>query len=181
MLFRSGTTQIPNWQLWDSTTLVYSDNRLVRETQFQKYQLLITPRLVVTFSTDFKYDLYCDGLVKEVQTTNRFQGLGYQSTWQERILYKYTEGVTCAAATSAAFKVYPNPTNGRLTIETEALFTADFKVLIFNNLGQEMARYNVDYRTPAFDFPIANLPNGAYLVRLMNGEKNYTQKVVVAR
>ena len=176
-----GTKQIPNWRLWDSTTLAYSDNRLVRETQFTKYQLLITPRLVDTFSTDFKYDLYCDGLVKEVQTTNSFQSFGYQSTWQERVLYKYTEGVTCAAAISAAFKVYPNPSTWRLTIETEALFTADFKVLIFNNLGQEMARYNVDYRTPVFDFPIANLPNGTYLVRLVNGEKSYAQKVVVAR
>ena len=33
----------------------------------------------------------------------------------------------------------------------------------------------------AFDFATSNLPNGAYLVRLMNGEKSYMQKVVVAR
>ena len=174
-----GTTQTPNWQLWDSTTLAYSDNRLIRETHFNRF-FSILQKFNDTTTMDFKYDLYCDGLVKEVQTTNRFQGFGYESTWQERVLYKYTEGVDCAATTSAAFRVYPNPTNWRLTIETEALFTADFKVLIFNNLGQEMARYNVDYRTPAFDFSASNLPNGAYLVRLMNGEKSYTQKVVVA-
>ena len=174
-----GTLQNPAWQPWDSTTYTYANNLLMENKHFSRFNL--SKKIFDNVgSTNYQYVLYCDGLVKEAMKTGAFNAAGYESSSQERILYKYTEGSTCNTTTTNTVKLFPNPANWRTTIETEDLFSADFNLLIYNDLGQEVAHYTIDYRTPSFDFSTQDLPNGAYILRLVNGEKSISKKMVIA-
>jgi hypothetical protein len=166
--------QNPNWFYSDSTVYTYKDNRITTSKQFWEYNSL-TNTYLYSDVYETRYDLYCDGLVKKITTgSSRQKEFSYQ-------LYKYIDSDNCPTfPDTKTFKIYPNPAIWLATIETDALFTANFKVSIFNTVGQEVASYDVDYRTPTFDFSTVNLIKGTYMVRLWNGEKVLSQKLMVS-
>ena len=173
------TLQNPVWQPWDSTSYVYVSNRLAQKKYFSRFQPNQQNFKNVT-TTNYDYDLYCDGLVKKVAVQRLFKSPDSENDERDVVLYKYTEGSICNTTATNTVKLFPNPANWRTTIETEDLFSADFNLLIYNDLGQEVAHYTIDYRTPSFDFSTQDLPNGAYILRLVNGEKSISKKMVIA-
>ena len=173
------TLKNPIWYPWDSTIYTYTNNRLAQDKSFSVFQTTKKDYIRETVY-NYDYDLYCDGLVKQAQKLSVFRIESSELNIRELILYKYTEGSTCYTTATNTVKLFPNPANWRTTIETEDLFSADFNLLIYNDLGQEVAHYTIDYRTPSFDFSTQNLPNGAYILRLVNGEKSISKKMVIA-
>ena len=173
------TMSNPVWQPWDSTHYVYVGKRLAQKKYFSRFQPNQQNFKNAT-TTNYDYDLYCDGLVKKEATQRIFKSLDFEVNERDVVLYKYTEGSTCNTTATNTVKLFPNPVNWRATIETEDLFSADFNLLIYNDLGQEVARYTIDYRTPSFDFSTQDLPNGAYILKLTNGEKTVPKKMVIA-
>jgi hypothetical protein len=74
-------------------------------------------------------------------------------------------------------KIYPNPASETITIETEGLDNNEFSIQMINSLGQiVLERTAIQHST----FNIQHLPEGVYLVRVVNGEKVWNQKVIVS-
>jgi hypothetical protein len=70
---------------------------------------------------------------------------------------------------TTVFRVYPNPSNGAVTVEGEG------RLKVFNLLGQTVIDRDLDGKTTL----TLTLPSGMYLIRLVNGTTNETRKVVV--
>ncbi|MBS1556976.1 MAG: T9SS type A sorting domain-containing protein [Bacteroidetes bacterium] len=89
--------------------------------------------------------------------------------------------VTTAASDDSAngiTKIYPNPTNGEFTIETEQ--SADKTATILNSIGQRIGKVDL---TPSEKWlvgtwDLATQPEGVYFVQIVNGKKVQTKKIV---
>ena len=72
-----------------------------------------------------------------------------------------------------SYTLYPNPTNGLVTITGKDLKHAE----VFNTLGHQVARATGEGETLHID--IANLPAGVYFVNITDGEgRKFVKKVV---
>ena len=81
------------------------------------------------------------------------------------------------------FSVFPNPTTGEFTIKYTVLKRADVTVDILDMKGTIVksvvnvnAQFEGNYNIPV---SAADLPNGIYMVNLINNGKRYTEKLIV--
>jgi hypothetical protein len=77
--------------------------------------------------------------------------------------------------TSESFSLYPNPTNGHVTIEASNLH----HVSIFNILGQQV--YNGPADGDVFEYDFGRHEAGIYLIRIETASGVVTKRVVVAK
>ena len=76
--------------------------------------------------------------------------------------------------TSDRFHVYPNPTNGLVTIEAQSVAMMECRV--FNPMGQEVLRQVSD--AGQMNLNLKALPDGTYFIKMVAGSENRTIKVV---
>lgn len=83
------------------------------------------------------------------------------------------------------FSVYPNPSSGEFTIAYDLLKRSDVKIAIYNMNGalvksvtDTKGQYEGRYRLPV---TLNELPNGIYIVSLINGDKQSVERLVIAR
>lgn len=83
------------------------------------------------------------------------------------------------------FSVYPNPSSGEFTIAYDLLKRSDVTIAIYNLNGalarsvtEIKAQYEGRYRLPV---NLNDLPNGIYVVSLINGDQKSTERLVIAR
>ena len=78
------------------------------------------------------------------------------------------------------FSVFPNPTNGKVTLTLDATLDQEFELSIMNAIGQQVRVLNViPAETPRQDVDLSGLPNGLYYFNLMDTNGNrQTQKVI---
>ena len=75
----------------------------------------------------------------------------------------YPFGVTDVSPSLNQFKIYPNPSTGKITLETSAV-PPHSQLTISNINGQELITRQITKTTTHLD--ISNLPNGVYMVQL---------------
>ena len=73
-------------------------------------------------------------------------------------------------------KIYPNPTTGIFTIELENLINNSLLVEVYDIMGKKVVNKTVLENKMVIN--IANFPKGIYLVRVINNNKTFTQKIV---
>lgn len=80
---------------------------------------------------------------------------------------------------NASFKVWPNPSNGSVTLNVASITNEQVKMTITNLAGQVVATYPVSTNT---DTPISiNQPAGAYLLSATTADGSvYTARIIVA-
>lgn len=93
-----------------------------------------------------------------------------------------TELTNCA---ESGFNIYPNPTSGKFTINYELVKRADVKLNIFDvngSLVKEVVNINSQYQGK-YQIPVdlSDLPNGIYIVNLINNGKRTTERIVIER
>ena len=71
-----------------------------------------------------------------------------------------------------AVNLYPNPTNGQLTIEAEGMTT----VSVYNHIGQRLMEKSAT--DDAFAFDMSGLPSGVYMVKVSTQAGTFMQKVI---
>ena len=83
------------------------------------------------------------------------------------------------------FSIYPNPSNGEFTIKYDILKRANVRVTVYDLKGI-LIRTIVDVNNQhqgKYQIPVNlnELPNGIYLVNLINGDKKFTERLVIER
>lgn len=86
---------------------------------------------------------------------------------------------------STVLSIYPNPGNGEFTIKYDVVKRADVRIEIFDMKGvlvrtvvSVSQQYEGKYQIPT---NLNELPNGTYIVTLINNEKKTTERLVIAR
>jgi hypothetical protein len=81
--------------------------------------------------------------------------------------------------------VYPNPGSGEFTIKYDVAKRADIKIDIYDLKGDlvkavvdQPSQYEGKYQIPV---NLNEMPSGIYFVNLTNGEKRFTEKVVISK
>ncbi len=81
--------------------------------------------------------------------------------------------------------VYPNPGTGDFTIKYDVTKRADIKIDIYDLKGSliktvvnQPSQYEGKYQIPV---NLNEIPAGIYIVNLINGEKKFTEKVVISK
>ena len=76
--------------------------------------------------------------------------------------------------------VYPNPTNGVITVENA--LSEDFAISVRNNLGKELMNLNIqEGAADARVFDLSKYPDGIYFVRIQLSDQIFNKKIVVVR
>ena len=90
-----------------------------------------------------------------------------------------TEELPASAETETSlFKVYPNPTTGKFTLELNAdLKDVEATVRIYGMLGDEVLKENLAGKRKT-EFSLSEKPNGIYIIRVMMGDKMGTAKII---
>ena len=86
-------------------------------------------------------------------------------------------GVSDEEIRNQSFSVFPNPTDGKFTIE---LYNGSIKTIdVINSTGTiVLSTSNVNTST-SIEIDISSYSKGIYFVRVNNGEKTYTEKILV--
>ena len=76
------------------------------------------------------------------------------------------------------FRLYPNPTTGAFTLEQSGEGTGQsLKLEIYSMLGERMMTESI-IGEKKHQFVLGNVPTGIYLVRIIDGEKAETVKLI---
>lgn len=89
-----------------------------------------------------------------------------------------TVGLGIIAVSESQFNVYPNPSNGAITIE----LTKDMEnsaIIIYNNLGTVVYQNTIENNPAIFDF--SEFSNGVYLVQIISNSKMSSSKIRIIK
>ncbi len=77
--------------------------------------------------------------------------------------------------------IYPNPTTGNLTINTSALKTETLNISISDAIGKTFLKKTILLPVHDVALDLSSLSNGVYLIHLNDGNRSFTQKLVLNR
>lgn len=81
--------------------------------------------------------------------------------------------------TSADFKVYPNPVDHQFFVEPNETIREDFQVRLINIQGQPVTTFITGQRSNRLTIDVSNLASGLYNLMVLQGDRQYVQRVVV--
>ncbi len=76
-------------------------------------------------------------------------------------------------------RLYPNPANDILNIEVNLANEEEFKIKIFNNLGQLIREEDIVFKEKVVSIKTDDLENGVYFVTITNDKNNSTNKKLI--
>ncbi len=78
--------------------------------------------------------------------------------------------------TNYSLNIFPNPTNSKVSFDNSK---ENFnQVLIYNYLGQEVSKINLNLLSSNQEVDLSNLSNGVYILKFSNGEMTKSVKVI---
>jgi hypothetical protein len=78
------------------------------------------------------------------------------------------------------FAVYPNPTSGNIILKSTKSWTPNSSIHIYSSTGKLLLQKNIDSMSEnGLSIDIGNYPKGLYLIDIISGNNNTTQKVIV--
>ncbi len=89
------------------------------------------------------------------------------------------EEMTETARQAWAIKLYPNPTQQQLTVESTATLSKGYRVQVYNALGQVVLVPNKQIAPNSLSLEVGQLPAGMYVLQLRDGEERATLTFVV--
>jgi len=82
--------------------------------------------------------------------------------------------------TNSRFRIHPNPTEGKITIETDGM-TGVSNFAVITTFGQVVSDYTFIIGNPrnSQSIDLSNLPKGIYLLKFTNNSLIFTQKLII--
>lgn len=147
-------------------------NQLVYKENFYEYHY--PENGAFRNKTISKYDYYCDGQLKS-ETLEQLPNI-----W--RILYEYDKGGECfLAEESLEMIVAPNPSDGNINIRSNLLASPDVEIFVYSSLGQKVFSQKIESITERFLLDLTNLPNGTYIISVIDGKTVVSEKIFILK
>jgi hypothetical protein len=95
--------------------------------------------------------------------------------------YDFVTGVNDDIVIANSFAVYPNPANDKLTVNIELSEPQSVEIEIANILGRVFwnGAASLTGSTAVQDIDLSNLPSGNYVVKVIVGEKIYSEMITI--
>jgi hypothetical protein len=90
--------------------------------------------------------------------------------------YCMSTPVKQVASKDNSIKIYPNPTSGKLFVESTG-WKDNVKVNVYNMIGTQVFTRTVDAGTQQFSIDLSNSPKGMYIISFNDGSTITTEKV----
>ncbi|MBP7534967.1 MAG: T9SS type A sorting domain-containing protein, partial [Chitinophagales bacterium] len=175
----------PQLALWNDNTFrlvvgsesgriyMYTDieNNLAPNSQFTPISNDLSNLDIGAFAKPALADLNNDGLVDVVVGTYNGGLLYYQQSDIADALPNVPK--------NADIRIYPNPTNGQLTIELNNNFAPNTQLLIYDICGKLVLSETLSSAQNTHTLTLGHLPSGVCMLHLRNNGLNLVQKVVV--
>jgi len=122
-------------------------------------------------SYSFTYDDSGNRILREaeiVQLKSGVTGFSDKEDYQDQVIEKEIAGSTV--------KIYPNPTNGLLTISISGTVNNASRVIVYNTIGQVIADRQIDATEGKID--LSKQSSGIYFMRITIDGKSSEWKVL---
>jgi hypothetical protein len=86
-------------------------------------------------------------------------------------------GIDNSAQNNQPFTVYPNPSNGKITVEIAKNSATESVIFLYNSVGSLVMEKNGHESTVQLD--LSSYPKGIYFIKVLNGNQLNTQKIVI--
>ncbi|MFC2116066.1 CUB domain-containing protein [Bacteroidota bacterium] len=102
-------------------------------------------------------------------------GLGFQARWSNNPVF-----IGVKDPSGDRINIYPNPAQDKLYIEFNNLSNEDFKLYIYNHLGQMIMNQNFDNSggQTREEVDISDIKSGLHIVRILHGNHVINQKFI---
>jgi hypothetical protein len=110
--------------------------------------------------------------------TNIFAGTDCGGVWK-RPINEMNVGISESNKNNVHYKIYPNPNTGKFKIEIPPESTNKINVEIYSLLGEKIFEKSDLNQPGSNEIDISEFPKGIYFVKVRDGEKSYSQKVVM--
>jgi hypothetical protein len=139
---------------------------LILEEQFIRHY----ENIVIKNTTTYEY--YCNGQLKSEIRGN--------DEPYNRKDYRYVGGVDCPLAdTDEAIILFPNPTSGIFTIQSNLLANSEATIQVFTILGQEVFSEKINQTSYQYQIDLTKFGKGNYIVMISNSEEMLSEKVIL--
>ncbi|MFK7770854.1 MAG: T9SS type A sorting domain-containing protein [Saprospiraceae bacterium] len=119
------------------------------------------------------YDYYCNGQLKS-------QIGAYDDRLNYRMDYRYDGGVDCPLDEDGKYLVlFPNPTVGKFTIQSNLLSNSATTIQVFTILGQEIFSEKINQMSYQYQLDLSNFGKGNYIITLSNEQERVSEKLIV--
>jgi len=111
--------------------------------------------------------------------TNLLAGSYGRGAWESPV-YSVSTGVNDVSSIENAFNVYPNPSNGNITISADVPSQGDYTLSVFNLMGQKIYSDNINInRHYSSSINLSGNAAGVYLITLSGQGRLMEKKIVL--
>ena len=89
------------------------------------------------------------------------------------------DGINEWAAPKPVFKIYPNPSADRVTIEFQAPLNNKIEICIYNNAGENIFRKFYDKYSESIVLNVTEYVSGIYLVTVSSEKQRFSRKLII--
>jgi len=125
----------------------------------------------------YHYEYWCKDLVKVNEERDENDNVLFR-------IESYYEGIDeCFEIENELLEidVFPNPTLGMITVNSPVFKSGNTQISVFDMNGKLLLQKNESMRMELVEFDLGNLPNGIYVIQLMNQEHFVQNKIVLAK
>jgi hypothetical protein len=174
----SGNPYALGWQINTSTNVWYHSGFLSGTMTFQARR-----------NTEINYAILLNSSYSSGQGTaiNNLVGSVIPTILSWPTIDLFDSTIVCSPITSVKnisknsflFTVYPNPSNGKFTVNVEGLQQENCKLEICNLLGQEIYTAFFKEQQSTLDIDLSSFQKGFYFVKFDDGTNSYKQKIII--
>lgn len=116
----------------------------------------------------------------KVRTYSNGDTTNWSETWQ---FHTGQQGIGDIALNNENINLFPNPSNGRLTVELNSLNATEVQVTILDFVGKMVydKYFTFQQGMDSKEINLVELNEGLYFIRFKTGESVYTEKLIISK